>query len=389
MTSKKPSRKILVVRRENIGDLILTTPLITLLRTHLPDAYIAALVNSYNAPVLAGNCDIDDVFIYTKGKHADSWWGSIVARYQLVRLFVALRGMQFDDVILAEPTYTPRNIRLARFILGDGRGRGRGRGRGGRRVVGFEHDNATYAGLDFVVAKTAIDGLHQAQIMLRVAEAYNIALPVDAMRDAPTCRVGPAADGDGARQSGPLPGAPLPGAPLQVGLHISARKPSQRWPVTSFAALVSQIQQRGAVKFSVFWSPGAADNALHPGDDEKADALRLLLATTPADTAAVEVEFVQTQDLASLIRSLDDVDLLVCADGGAMHIAAGLDKPIVALFGDSDPIRWRPWGVPYRMLQASSRDVADLSVPAVLTAFDELLAECGLLGKIRHDKRVM
>ncbi|MCA3043830.1 MAG: glycosyltransferase family 9 protein [Rhodocyclaceae bacterium] len=365
MSLTNSTRRILVVRRENIGDLILTTPLIRLLREQLPNAHIAALVNSYNAPVLDQNSDLDEVFVYTKGKHAESWWGSLVARYELLRLFLKLRRMQFDDVILAEPAYTARNIRLARFVLGKPWSSAE------RRVIGFEHDDGTNAGLDVVVSKAAIDGLHQAQIMLLIANAYDITPPVGTMRDLPSCRVG----------------RPKPPAvvgltnPLSIGLHLSARKPSQRWPAESFAAIARQINQGGAMRFSVFWSPGAADNALHPGDDEKADVLRALLGGT-----AVDVEFLQTSDLATLIRRMDAVDLLICADGGAMHIAAGLGKPIVALFGDSDPIRWRPWGVPHRVLQAASHDVADLSVDEVSAAFDELAAECGFQGKIRTAK---
>lgn len=374
MNLTNSTRRILVVRRENIGDLILTTPLMRLLREQLPNAHIAALVNSYNAPVLVGNDDLDAVFVYTKGKHADSWWGSVVARYELVRLYLRLRRMHFDDVILAEPTYTPRNIRLARFIIGKPWSSPK------RRVIGFEHDDGTNAGLDIVVSKSAMEGLHQAQIMLRIADAYGVTLPVGAMGDTPCCRVGLPKTPTAAGITAVGLTKPLL-VRLHIGLHISARKPSQRWSVEAFAALATQIQQAGAVKFSVFWSPGAADNALHPGDDEKADVLRTLLAGT-----AVDIEFLQTNDLATLIVGLERVDLLVCADGGAMHIAAGLGKPIVALFGDSDPIRWRPWGVPHRVLQAASHDVADLSVDEVSAAFDELASECGFQGKIRTAK---
>ena len=369
-----PTRKILVVRRENIGDLILTTPLIRLLREQLPSAHIAALVNSYNAPVLDQNSDLNEVFVYTKGKHAASWWGSIVARYELVRLYLRLRRMKFDDVILAEPTYTPRNIRLARFVLGKPWSSAE------RRVIGFEHEDGTHTGLDVVVSKAMMDGLHQAQIMLRIAEAYGSPLASVTMEDKPCCRVGrstalTATGSTAAGETSPL----LVGR--HIGLHLSARKPSQRWPVESFAVLAGQIQQAGAVRVSVFWSPGTADNAFHPGDDENAQTLNALLAAT-----SVAVDFVPTTDLAILICAVDEVSMFICADGGAMHIAAGLGKPIIALFGDSDPIRWRPWGVPHRVLQAATRNVADLSVEEVLAAFHELATECGFQGKIRTAK---
>ena len=61
--------KILVIRRDNIGDLVCTTPLFAALRQHYPHARIDALVNSYNGPVLAGNPDLDHVYVYSKYKH--------------------------------------------------------------------------------------------------------------------------------------------------------------------------------------------------------------------------------------------------------------------------------------------------------------------------------
>ena len=61
--------RILIVRRDNIGDLVLTTPLIAALRAKKPDAWIGFLANSYNAPVLSGNPHLDAVFAYDKAKH--------------------------------------------------------------------------------------------------------------------------------------------------------------------------------------------------------------------------------------------------------------------------------------------------------------------------------
>ena len=73
-----------------------------------------------------------------------------------------------------------------------------------------------------------------------------------------------------------------------------------------------------------------------------------------------------------LIDALNAADIVICADGGAMHIAAGLGKPLVCLFGKSDAQRWRPWGVPYVLLQKPSLDVAGISVAEVAAAFATL-----------------
>jgi hypothetical protein len=64
--------KILVIRRDNIGDLVCTTPLIHALRTRFPKARLDLLVNSYNAPLLVGHPDVDHLYVYTKAKHREN-----------------------------------------------------------------------------------------------------------------------------------------------------------------------------------------------------------------------------------------------------------------------------------------------------------------------------
>jgi ADP-heptose:LPS heptosyltransferase len=81
---------------------------------------------------------------------------------------------------------------------------------------------------------------------------------------------------------------------------------------------------------------------------------------------------VATADLKILIAALSLADRVICPDGGAMHLAAALAKPVVALFGDSPVDRWRPWGVPHRVLRPESHDLADLPVAPVLEAFAAL-----------------
>jgi len=89
--------KILVIRRDNIGDLILTTPLIHALRQRFPEAWIGALVNTYNARVLEGNPDLDRVFVYKKTKHrgSASVWSAYWSTISLIlRLQKGLRSLR-------------------------------------------------------------------------------------------------------------------------------------------------------------------------------------------------------------------------------------------------------------------------------------------------------
>jgi ADP-heptose:LPS heptosyltransferase len=337
--SLDPAPKILVIRRDNIGDLVCTTPLIAALRRRFPAGWLGALVNSYNAPVLAGNPDLDEVLVYTKAKHrghGESLPGILWRRLQMMR---RLRDMAIDDVIIATTSPQPRVLRQAQWLRP-------------KRIIGF----GPVAGLD--VALPLDDaGRHEVEDVFRVAALYGIQGPP------PQCRVF-------------APGGATPAPTLTIGIHISARKPSQRWPTECFAATISSLRELGPLRFILLWSPGAEDNPLHPGDDAKA---RDLMARVSAEMkragaggTAITVEARPTQTLPELIAALAECSAVICADGGAMHLAAGLGLPIVCLFGKSGAERWRPWGVPYRLLQKPSFDVADIGVDEVVDAFTAL-----------------
>jgi len=97
-----------VIRRDNVGDLVCTTPL------------FAALVNSHNAAVLEGNRDLDAVYAYAKLKHrapGESTFGIVLDR---LRLFARLRRERFDHVVLAKGGFDRHG--LARAAPGPQRG---------------------------------------------------------------------------------------------------------------------------------------------------------------------------------------------------------------------------------------------------------------------------
>jgi len=118
--------------------------------------------------------------------------------------------------------------------------------------------------------------------------------------------------------------------------------------------------------FMLFWSPGDENNPLHPGDDNKAKAIM---------DAAHDLPLLAfpTHTLKELIAGLSLPNTVICSDGGAMHIAAALAKPIVCFFGNSDASVWYPWGVPHVLLQKESFDVNDISVEEALAAYEKLV----------------
>lgn len=325
--------KILVIRRDNIGDLVCTTPSFSSLRHAFPSAYIAALVNSYSAPVLTNNPEINDVFIYTKGKHGANKHGIFRRWITTFALLRKLRACEFDVIIAIGKS----SATLARLLAP-------------KRIITASES----AGPDRVPLRelSPLHAVEAANHYLTLLGIHSTPGPLLLFPDPDLLKSGP-------------PACQASGKAI-IGLHLSARKPSQRWPVEYFSELASKLFAARGTSFRVFWAPGSQTNPLHPGDDEKADMFRL-------STQGLPVQLCPTTQLGELIAAMSACDLVICGDGGAMHIAAGLGKPVIALFGDSDSQRWRPWGVPSHVFQPASRNVADIAVDDVFSASLTLL----------------
>jgi heptosyltransferase III len=346
MSESAAAPRILVIRRDNIGDLVCTTPTLRALRAHYPQALLCVLVNSYNVAVLDHHSDIDQVFAYTKAKHRPPGQSVLSVYIDRLRLIARLRRMRFDYVILAGPGLQERSLRFARAIAP-------------RHIVGFTDDAKPKSRLiDIGIAYRPVpQPIHEVEDTFRLLAALGIDGPP------PSLRVVPAAERQAqARLS--LGGLGNQGK--VIGVHISARKPSQRWPVGHFVELIAQLCREPGARVVLFWSPGDSANPLHPGDDAKAQAILRAtegLAVTPWPTA----------ELGELIAGLSVCDWVICSDGGAMHVAAGLGKPILCFFGKSESTRWYPWGVPYVLLQPPSLEVSDISVAEALAGVETLL----------------
>lgn len=341
--------RILVVRRDNIGDLVCTTPLIAALRARYPQAHLAALVNSYNADVLDENPAIDAVHVYTKLKHRAPSETVLKVVSAKLTLFAALRRPRFDCVLLAKSGFDRQGLALARWI-------------GPGAVVGFAPPGGRGArGLTDPVAPVAADTMHEVEVLARLGAALGVEDALGPLRAYPSAaRV--------AEWRARLP--QLGGERKWIALHVSAREPGRHWPAEKIVGLIDALGKDGKLGFVLLWAPGAADDPRHPGDDDKAQGIRI------AVPAAIPLLAAPTGRLADLTAVLSLCDAFIGADGGALHLAAALGLPTVALFENLEHKKrhWHPWRVPYELVAPATRDIADIALEQVVAAWRRLEA---------------
>jgi heptosyltransferase-2 len=98
--------------------------------------------------------------------------------------------------------------------------------------------------------------------------------------------------------------------------------PAKRWPARHFAALADALAERGIE----VWLLGS-DRDRPAGEDIALLAARAKPRNFCGDTT-----------LAQAIDLIVSADFVVCNDSGLMHVAAALDRPLVAIYGSSSPV---------------------------------------------------
>lgn len=177
--------------------------------------------------------------------------------------------------------------------------------------------------------------VHQAEVYRNLVRGFGI--PCD--DDAPRLRVRAATRAAGRARLGDRVPA---GHRLGVLAPGAAYGQAKQWPPDRVADLAARmIRDRGMTCVLV----GAAH------DRDAARAVEARLASLAPDLGDRLVDLTGRTSLPELMGVLALADVVVSNDSGAMHLAAAIDRPVVAVFGPTDERATRPLG-PHAVLTA-------------------------------------
>lgn len=321
-------RRVLVIRRKALGDVLVTLPAVLRLARAYPEAMLDLVVERTFAPLVAGLALQLRVLAWPPPAGGPAAWTRWLrgAGYDLVldylgsprtALWTALTGARWRVGYDLPGRRWAYNVRVPRSRHGDVR-------------------LAQFAGEGFLDP-------------LRV-----LGLPADAWRPWRPWAAGGALGGAGGAAGSPAgagsvaaaggaassedaSGWPLGEAyrawaagwrdrpPPRLGLVLSASWPAKAWPAAEAAALLRLAAGAGRPCLLI---PGPEDGPLRDR----------VTAWAP------EAEVAPTTSLVELADLLGTLSCLVGTDSGPRHLAALLGVPTVTLFGPTDPRGWNPPG---------------------------------------------
>jgi len=297
--------KILILKPSSLGDVVQALPVLRLLKRHLPASEIFWWIDSTLAPLLEGDPDLTGIVRFERRR-----WTSPLHWPEMLRSIHWLREQNFDWVI--DLQCLARSGAFAWLA-------------NGKFLIGLDEPREGARGFYDVAIRRPSFHTHAVDWYLAVLPQLGVPLHWN-FQWLP--EHSPIADTvkskwqtDGARW---------------IAIQPGARWLTKRWPVEYFTELIRRL----AKKF-----PDARFAILGSTEDRP-----------PGETISHAVperclDLCGQTSLPEMVEWLRLCDLMVTNDTGPMHVAVALGKPLVALFGPTEPRRTGP----YRQLNSVLR----------------------------------
>ncbi len=299
-------KKVLVVKLRHQGDLLLTSPVFSLLKKNLAHAKIDAFIYSETLPMLEGHPAIDQFFLYDRGIKKSSFFVRI---WKELKLLLEIRKQKYDLVL--NLTEGDRGALIALFSQS-------------RYKVGFDPKGSGFRGKKKIYSHL---------VKSPEGERHTVERQIDALR-----RIGIFPDQQERDLTFHVPQSALDKMRKLLGENgitgsFFLIHPVSRWlfkcpPPAFTASLIDELKKKN---IPIVLSSGP--------DAKEREFVQEILKKTSAQVLDLggKISLKELGALIQLSRSLITVDSV------PLHMASALKTPLVALFGPSSEKNWGPW----------------------------------------------
>lgn len=312
------ARRILAVRLDNLGDVLVTTPALHAIKSSLPHARLTLLASPVGAQVAELNPDIDDIIVYD-APWMDPWHKLPQDSQREQEMIARVRQEHFDAAIISTSYHQSAlpaaylcyladiPLRLAASIDGPG------------SLLTTRHKHPermmheVERGLDLVGAVGLTTS--ETDLVLRV--------PVRAREAVFNLLASRGVD---------------PTHPLIV-VHAGCSMPARTYPWEMYAGVIDLLIEQ----FN-------ATIALTGSNDER-ELVERIPGRVQAEHRSSTLPLAGALSFPDLCALIEAADLTITNNTGPMHISAAVKTPVIALFAlTNPPEQWGPWHVVHRQL---------------------------------------
>lgn len=281
---------VLLIKPRAIGDVLLSTPVISNLKEYNNGAAIDFLCERFSSDVVRGNRNVREVIVFDKKKDST------------VSIISSVRSKKYDAVI--DLFCNPRTALITYFS-------------GAKYRIGFPFRGRRYA---YNIKVTPRGGeVHNVDFNLDVLRHFNIPVtdsnPVFPLTDESERFADQWFEEQNFQDQ------------VIVGINASGGWYTKKWRADSFAALADRIYDAHGWNIVFFWGPGEMDE------------VRGIQSRMKNRSSLVPKS--SLKEMGALLKRCQ---YLVSNDSGPMHIAASLGVPTLGIFGPTNPHLQGPFG---------------------------------------------
>lgn len=329
--NEKPPKSILLLRQDRIGDVLVSTPILSELRKRYPNARIDMLLSTNNISVAHAIAPFtNNVIVYRK-----------TARSLLACIY-AIRQTRYDVVVDLMDNPSTTSTLLVRFSKA-------------QYTLGIEKSNSgAYSHVVRLLDRSAV---HIARRIAELLVAFNI--DPDSFNLQPRYPVttveqkAMAEDLDINRGSNSI----------NVGVNASGSGAGRQYPVEKTRHVLSMVLES---------NPNAK---VYLFSDEKNASWSESVAKD-MDVTVVK----PSADFHHAAVALSLMNILWTPDTSIVHLAAAWGTPACIMYVHTNKtiMPWYPIGAPYEALITNTNDVADIPTDQVYSAIERLFAYCDI-----------
>jgi ADP-heptose:LPS heptosyltransferase len=344
-------KRVLVFRYDRIGDMVVTLPVLRVLKQRSPTLRLAVLASRANAELLRDSHLVDDLYVLETG------WRKFAAQV------LELRRQRFDVVLnfIFNRTTTPAI--LANLISPHGVKIGQGPSQ-----YSFYFNR--------ILQLPRFERHMVEQLALFVSKAFGITIPEEELQPAieipPTERVYV----DTWLRSNSLHRREGGGGGLlpYVVFNLSAGKPQRKISARQGAQLAACLSGHSEFRTVIFYAPD--DSLMQAAVRDHSEFERCLVFRAEGTSPLLQ--------LASLIGGAICV---ITPDTSIVHFASAMGTPLLGVFGDYQGAEWSPYRVFHHMIRSVHDAPASTIEPSILVKeTDEFIATV-VKGVRRSDNR--
>ena len=313
-------RNILVIQLRQLGDILLTTPVVRSLKEHFSEARLAFLCHPMGKMILDDNPYIDEVITYNPEQSL--WEGLLFLK--------ELRARYFDLVF--DYMYNPRS---ALFSVATG----------AKHRVSFESKRGIFYNklvkqsreVDYVIRKKfellkVMNIPTGSEQMILPWEKQHLALVENFFKVVPQFEL----------------------ATIRVVIAATHRRKHRRWELKKYAALADKLVRKWDAQIVWLWAPGEEEVV-----DEAIDYCEMVTFKSPPTK------------FRELVALMSNCDLFIGNSNGSSHVAVAVGIHSLQLHGPSLAKSWCPANDRHHFVRASEieidgvGDMKDITIDAV------------------------